>query len=174
MPYELLNWTNYMLSMLGRIGHFTAPSGLLNWTNYMLSMLGRIGHFIAPSGLLNSTQYNKKICEDMQAGKNKDILLLIIPSQVHDIPHSKYKGSICFIYSIGPGFTGSRHDIRSFLVGLEFPCSGVCSILENFPQDQIAQPKHSRIYPYVIRVCQAALVGRYADCCCFLQLFTDV
>ena len=96
-------------------------------------MLGRIGHFTTPFGLLNLTLYNEKICEDMRAGKNKDILLLIIPSQVHDIPHSRYRGSICFTYSVGPGFSGSGHDIRSFPVGLEFPCSGVCSILENFP-----------------------------------------
>ena len=126
-------------------------------------MLGRIGHFTAPSGLLNLTLYNEKICEDMLVGKNKDILLLIIPSQVHGIPHSKYRGSICFIYSVGLGFSGSRHDIRSFPVGLEFPYSGVCSILENFPQDQIARQKHSRLYPSVIRVSQAALVGRYTD-----------
>ena len=140
----------------------------------MLSMLGRICHFTAPSGLLNSTMYNKKICEDMQVGKNKGFLLLIIPSQVNGIPHSRYRGSIFFIYSVGPGFTGSHHDIRSFPVGLEFPYSGVCSILENFPQDQIARPKHSRLYPSVIRVCQAALVGRYADCCGFQQLITHV
>ena len=100
-------------------------------------MPGRIGQFIAPSGLLNLTLYNEEICEDMRVGKNKDILLLIIPFQVRDIPHSWYRGSICFIYSIGPGFISSHHDIRSFPVGLEFPGSGVCSILENFPQDQI-------------------------------------
>ena len=140
----------------------------------MLFMLGRIGHFTAPSGLLNLTLYNEKICEDMQVGKNKDILLLIIPSQVRGIPHSRCRGSICFIYSVGPGFSGSRHDIRSFPVGLEFPYSGVCSILENFPQYQIAPPKHSMLYPSVIRVRQAALVGRYVDCCCFLQLITHV
>ena len=80
----------------------------------------------------------KKICEGMRVGKNKDILLLIIPSQVRGIPHSRYRGSIFFIYSVRPDFTGLHHDIRSFLVGVEFPCSGVCSILENFPQDQIA------------------------------------
>ena len=74
-----------------------------------------------------------KICEDMQGGKNKDILLLIIPSQVRGIPHSRYRGSICFIYSVGSGFTGSRDDIRSLSIELEFPCSGVCSILEHFP-----------------------------------------
>ena len=118
----------------------------------MLSMLGRIGHFTTSSGLLNLTLYNEKICQDMRVGKNKDIILLIIPTQVRGIPHSRYRGSICFIYSVGPGFSGLRHDIRSFLVRLEFPCHGVCSILENFPQDQIAQPKHSRLYPYVIRV----------------------
>ena len=101
----------------------------------MLSILGRIGHFTTPSGLLNLALYNEKICEDMRVGKNKNILLLIIPSQVHGIPHSRYRGSICFIYSVGPGFSGSRHDIRSFLVGLEFPYNGVCSIPENFPQD---------------------------------------
>ena len=111
------------------------PSGLLNLTSKMLSMLGRIGHFTAPSGLLNLTLYNEKICEDMRVGKNKDIILLTIPSQVCGIPHSRYRGSIHFIYSVGPG---SHHDIRSFPVGLEFPCSGVCSILKNFPQDQIA------------------------------------
>ena len=140
----------------------------------MLSMLGRIGHFTAPSELLNLTLYNEKICEDMRVGKNKDILLLIIPSQVHDISHSRYKGSIYFIYSVGPSFTGSRHDIRSFPVGLEFPCSGVCNILENFPQDHIARPKHSRLYPSVIRVRQAALVRRYADCYGFPQLITHI
>ena len=118
----------------------------------MLSMLGQIGHFTASSGLLNLTLYNEKIWKDTRVGKNKDIILLIIPSQVRGIPHSRYKGSICFIYSIGPGFSGSRHDIRSFPVRLEFPCSGVCSILENFPQDQIAWPKHLMLYPYVIRV----------------------
>ena len=100
----------------------------------MLSMLGRIGHFTAPSGLLNLTMCNEKICEDMRVGKNKDILLLIIPSQVHGIPHSTYRGSICFIYSVGPSFSGSHHDIRPFPIGLEFPYSGVCSILENFPK----------------------------------------
>ena len=99
----------------------------------MLSIPGRTCHFTAPSRLLNLTLYNKKICEDMRVGKNKDILLLIKPSQVHGIPHSRYRGSICFIYSVGPGFISSRHDIRSFPVGLEFPCSGVCNILENFP-----------------------------------------
>ena len=140
----------------------------------MLSMLGRIGNFTASSGLLNWTLYNEKVCEDMQVGKNKVILLLIVPSQVHGIPHSRYKGSICFIYSVRPGFSGSRHDIRSFPVGLKFPCSGVCSILENFPQDQIARSKHSRLYPSVIRVRQAALVGRYVDCCGFPQLITDI
>ena len=140
----------------------------------MLSMLGRISHFTAPSGLLNLALYNEQICEDMRVGKNKDILLLIIPSQVHDIPHSTYRGSICFIYGVGPGFFGSRHDVRSFPVGLEFPCSGVCNILENFPQDQIARLKHSRLYLSVIRVCQVALVGRYADCCSFPPLITHV
>ena len=74
-----------------------------------------------------------KICEDMQGGKNKDILLLITPSQVRGIPHSRYRGSICFIYSVGSRFTGLRDDIRSLLVGLEFPCGGVCSTLEHFP-----------------------------------------
>ena len=130
----------------------------------MLSTLGRICHFNAPSELLNLTMYNEKICEDMRVGKNKDILLLIIPSQVHDIPHCRYRDSICFIYSVGLGFIGSHHDIRSFPVGLEFPCSGICSILENFPQDQITWPKHLRLYPFVIRVRQAALVGCYVDC----------
>ena len=72
----------------------------------MLSMLGRIGHFVAPSELLNFTLYNEKICEDMGVGKNKDILLLIIPSQVRGIPHSRYRGSIRFIYSVGPDFSG--------------------------------------------------------------------
>ena len=86
-----------------------------------------------PSGLLNLTLYNEKICKDMRVGKNKDIILLIIPSQVHGIPHSRYRDSIYFIYNVGLGFTGSRHDIRSFPVGLESPCIGVCSILENFP-----------------------------------------
>ena len=101
---------------------------------------------------LNLTLYNEKISEDMQVGKNKDILLLIIPSQVRGIPHSRYRGSICFIYSVGPGFSSSRHDIRSFLVGLEFSCNGFCSILEKIPQEQIAPPKHSRLYPFVITV----------------------
>ena len=140
----------------------------------MLSRLGRIGHFTAPSGLLNLTLYNEKICEDMRVGQNKDILLLIISSQVHGIPHSRYRGSIFFINGVGPGFSGSRHDIRSFPVGLEFPCSGVCSILENFPQDQISRPKHLRLYPTVIRVRQAALVGCYEYCCGFPQLITQV
>ena len=92
------------------------------------------------------------------------MILLIIPYRVHDVPHSKYRGSICFIYSVGPGFTSSRHNIRSFPVGLEFSYSGVCSIFENFPQDQISRPKHSRLNPSVIRVRQAVLVGGYADC----------
>ena len=117
-----------------------------------------------------STLYNEMIYEDMRVGKNKDILLLIIPFQVHGIPHSWYRGSICFIYGVGTGFTSPHHDIRSFLVGLEFPCSGVCSILENFPQDQVARLKHSRLYPFVINVCQAAMVGRYADCRSFPRL----
>ena len=163
-----------MLSKLGRTDHFTAPPGLLMLTSYMLSKLGRTGHFTASSGLLNLTLYNEEICEDMRVGKNKDILLLIIPFQVRGIPHSGYRGSVGFIYSVGPGFTCSLHDIRSFPVGLEFPCSGVCNILENFPQDQVAWLKHSRLYPSVIRVFQAKLVGRYADCRGFLQLITYV
>ena len=137
-------------------------------------MLGRICHFTASSGLLNLTLYNEKICEDMRLGKNKDILSLIIPSQVHDIPYSRYRGSICFIYSVGSGFTDSSLDIRSFPIGLEFPYSGVCIILKNFPQDQIAWPKHSRLYPSVIRVRHATLVEHYADCCGFPQLITHV
>ena len=137
-------------------------------------MPGRIDQFTPSSGLLNLTLYNAEICEDMRVGKNKDILLLIIPFQVRGIPHSWYRGSICFIYNVGPSFTGSHHDIRSFLVGLEFPDSGVCSILKNFPQDQIARLKLSRLYPSVIRVRQAALVGRYADCRGFPQLITYV
>ena len=135
-------------------------------------MPGRIGHFAAPSGLLNLTLY-RKICEAIGV-KDNDILLLIISSQMHGIPHSRYRGSISFIYSVGPGFAGSHHDIWSFPVGLEFPCSRVCSIFENFPQDQIARLKHSRLNPSVIRVCQAALVGGYADCSCFLLLITHV
>ena len=88
-------------------------------------MSDRICQFTAPSGLLNLTLYNEEICEDMRVGKNKDILLLIIPFQVRDIPYSWYRGSIYFIYSIGTGFIGSHHDIRSFPVGLDFPSSGV-------------------------------------------------
>ena len=42
-------------------------------------MLGWTCHFTAPSGLLNLTLYNEEICEDMRVGKNKYILLLIIP-----------------------------------------------------------------------------------------------
>ena len=137
-------------------------------------MSGRIGKFPAPSGLLNLTLYNEAICENMRVGKNKDILLLIIHFQVRGIPHSWYRDSICFIYSVGPGFTGSHNDIRSFLVGLEFPGSGVCSILENFPQDQIAWLKLLRLYSSIIRVRQMALVGRYADCRGFLQLITYI
>ena len=51
-------------------------------------MPGRIGQFTAPSGLLNLTLYNEEICENMRVGKNKDILLLIMPFQVLVIPHS--------------------------------------------------------------------------------------
>ena len=102
------------------------------------------------------------------------MLLLRISSQVHGVPHSRYRGSICFIYSVGPGFTGSCHDIRSFPVMLKFSCSGVYSIFENFPQDKIARSKHSRLNPSVIRVRQAALVGGYADCYGFLLFITHV
>ena len=102
------------------------------------------------------------------------MLLLIIPSQMHGIPHSRYKGSIHFIYSIAPGFAGLHHDIRSFPIELEFSYSGVCSIFKNFPQDQIAQPKHSRLNPFVIRVSQAVLVGGYANLRCFPLLITHV
>ena len=140
----------------------------------MLSRLGRIGHFTTPSGVLDWTLHNEKYAKTYESVKNNDMLLLIIPSQVHDIPHSRYRGSICFIYSVGPGFTGSRHDIRFFPVGLEFSCSGVCSIFENFPQDQIARPKHLRLNSSVIRVRQAALVGGYADCYGFPLLITHV
>ena len=121
-------------------------------------MPGRIGQFFTPFRLLNLTLYNEEICEDMRVGKNKDILLLIIPFQVRGIPHSWYKGSIYFIYSVGPGFTCSHDDIRPFPVGLEFLGNGVRNILENFPQYQIARLKLSRLYPFVIRVRQAALV----------------
>ena len=102
------------------------------------------------------------------------MLLLIIPSQMHGIPHSRYKGCVHFIYSVGPDFTGSHHDIRSFPIGLEFPYSGVCNIFKNFPQDQIAQPKHSRLNPFVIRFRQAALVGGYANIRGFQLLITHV
>ena len=73
--------------------------------------------------------------EDMPVVDNKDILLLIIPFQVRGIPHSRYYSSICFVYSIGPGLLGLCDYIWSLLVGLEFSCRGVRSILKNFPQD---------------------------------------
>ena len=110
-----------------------------------------IGQFTAPSGLFNLDLY-RKICEAIGV-KDNDMLLLIIPSQMHGVPHSRYRGSLHFIYSKGPDFTGSRHDIRTFPVGLEFSCSGVCSIFENFLQDQIARPKHPRLNPFVLRLC---------------------
>ena len=44
-----------MLSILGRIGHWVAPSGLLDWTSQMLSMLGWIGNWVVPSGILDWT-----------------------------------------------------------------------------------------------------------------------
>ena len=75
------------------------------------------------------------ICEDMPVVDNKYILLLIILFQVHGIPHSRYKSSVCFVYSIGPGLPGSCDYLRSLPVGLEFSCRGVRSILKNFPQD---------------------------------------
>ena len=102
------------------------------------------------------------------------MLSLIIPSQVHGVPHSRYRGSIYFIYSVGPGFTDLCQDIRSFPVGVEFSCNGVCGIFENFPQDQIAQPKHSRLNLFVIRVHQAALIGGYVDCSGFPLFITHV
>ena len=71
----------------------------------------------------------------MSVVDNKDILLLIIPFQVRDIPHSRYKSSIFFVYSIGPELPGSCDYIRSLPVGLEFSYRGVSSILKNFPQD---------------------------------------
>ena len=37
---------------------------------------------------------------------NKDTLLLIVPFEVHGIPHYRYRSSIRFVYSIGPGFLG--------------------------------------------------------------------
>ena len=92
------------------------------------------------------------------------MILLIIPSQMHGIPHSRYRGSIHFICSVGPGFTSSHHDIRSFPVGSEFSCSGVCSIFKNFPQDQIAWPKHSRLNPSVIGFCQAVRIAAASRC----------
>ena len=74
-------------------------------------------------------------CEDMPVVDNKDILLLIIPFQVHGIPHSRYRSSVYFVYSIGPELSGSCGYVRSLLVGLEFSYRGVRSILKNIPQD---------------------------------------
>ena len=71
----------------------------------------------------------------MSVVDNKDILLLIIPFQELGIPHSRYRSSICFVYSIGPKLLGPRDYIRSLLVGLEFSFRRVRSILKNFPQD---------------------------------------
>ena len=93
-------------------------------------MPGQIGQFTAPSGVLSLDLY-RKICEAIGV-KYNDMLLLIIPSQMHGVPHSRYRGSIHFIYSVGPGFTDSRHDIRTFPVELEFSYSGVCSIFKIF------------------------------------------
>ena len=42
-----------MLSIPDWTSHFTAPYGLLMLTSYMLSILGRIGYFTVPSGLLS-------------------------------------------------------------------------------------------------------------------------
>ena len=75
------------------------------------------------------------ICEDMPVVDNKNILLLIIHFQVHGIPHSRYRSSICFVYSIGPGLPGQCDYVWSLLVGLEFSCRGVRNILKNLPQD---------------------------------------
>ena len=60
------------------------------------------------------------ICEDMPVIDNKGILLLIIPFQVHGIPHSRYRSSICFVYSIGPVFPWLCDYVRSLPVRLEF------------------------------------------------------
>ena len=114
------------------------------------------------------------IYEDMPVIDNKDILLLIVPFQVHDIPHSRYRSSVCFVYSIGPGLPGSCDYVQSLPIGLEFSCRGVRSILKNFPQDQIARLEHPRLHSFVIRVFQAALVGHYSNCCSFQQLITCV
>ena len=114
------------------------------------------------------------ICEDMPVVDNKYIVLLIILLQVHDIPHSKYRSSVCFVYSIEPGLPGPCDYLRSLPVGLEFSCRGVRSILKNFPQDWIALLEHPRLHSFVIRVCQGVLVGRYLNCCCFSQLITCV
>ena len=55
---------------------------------------------------------------------SNDILLLIIPFQVRGIPHSRYRGSIDFVYNIGPRFPEPCDYIRSLLVGLELSCVG--------------------------------------------------
>ena len=75
------------------------------------------------------------ICEDMPVVDNRDIVLLIIPFQVHGIPHSRYRSSICFVYNIGPGLPRPCDYVRSLPVRLELSCRGVRSILKNLPQD---------------------------------------
>ena len=94
--------------------------------------------YAGPGRLMNCVAQTLKfdhvlICKDMPVVDNKDILLLIIPFQVHDIPHSRYKSSVCFVYSIGPGLPGPCDYVKYFLIGLEFSCRGVRSILKNFP-----------------------------------------
>ena len=71
----------------------------------------------------------------MSVVDNKDILLLIIPFQVRGIPHSRYRSSICFVYSIGPELPGPCDYLRSLPVGLELSYRGVRSILKNIPQN---------------------------------------
>ena len=91
---------------------------------------------------------------------NKDILLLIITFRVRGIPHSRYRSSICFVYSIGPKLPGPCDYIRSLPVGLEFCCREVRSILKNFPHARLDRPAGT---PKASLVCYKSLpsgVGR--------------
>ena len=93
------------------------------------------------------------ICKDMPVINSNDILLLIISFQVRGIPHFRYRGSVGFVYSIGPGFPGSCDYIRSLPVGLELSCCRVRCVLKNSSQDEIARLEHPRPYSFVIKTC---------------------
>ena len=72
------------------------------------------------------------ICEDMPLVDNKDILLLIIPFQVHDIPHSRYRSSVCFVYSIGPDSPERVTTYGPSQLGWNFPTVGSAIFSKTF------------------------------------------